>query len=204
MSYCLTLHLVLSTVRSYVRALEFDVQAEIREAREYDPQSMFAGSGVGLHEPDFAQLVDGAKSAARAGVSNRIGTADGLHKDAGVTNDFDFVVLAIGLGEVPYVCREIIGRDQRWEDMVTHCKTVATPAFQIWVKEDIEEFSSFTQTTLSGFVQPFDTWADMRQVLTEESWPELPRGVAYFCSAIPDRLPPIVNILLTHRIAAMW
>ena len=107
-----------------------------------------------------------------------------------MTKDFDFVVLAIGLGEVPYVCREIIGRDPRWQDMVRHCKTVATQALQIWVNEDIEELSSFTQTTLSGFVQPFDTWADMRQVLNEESWPELPRGVAYFCSAIPDAQLP--------------
>ncbi len=173
--------------RSYVRALEFDVQAEIREARQYDPLIDVRGVRCWPAEPDFAQLVDGAQKRSDGWSfeshwdRRRVGT-----RTLEVTKDFDFVVLAIGLGEVPYVCREIIGRDPRWQDMVRHCKTVATQAFQIWVNEDIEELSSFTQTTLSGFVQPFDTWADMRQVLTEESWPELPRGVAYFCSAIPD------------------
>jgi hypothetical protein len=40
--------------------------------------------------------------------------------------------------------------------------------------------------TLSGFVQPFDTWADMRHLLTLEAWPETPGALAYFCSVLPD------------------
>ena len=42
-------------------------------------------------------------------------------------------------------------------------------------------------TTLSGFVQPFDTCADMGQVLASENWSaEAPRSLAYFCSALPE------------------
>jgi flavin-dependent amine oxidoreductase len=41
-------------------------------------------------------------------------------------------------------------------------------------------------TTLSGFVEPFDTWADMRHLLPHERWPQPPRALAYFCSVLPD------------------
>jgi hypothetical protein len=58
------------------------------------------------------------------------------------------------------------------------------------LREDIENLAPFTQTTLSGFVQPFDTWADMRQVISQESWPDPPRALAYFCSAIPEQQLP--------------
>jgi hypothetical protein len=40
--------------------------------------------------------------------------------------------------------------------------------------------------TLSGFVAPFDTWADMGHLLGREAWPEPPGALAYFCSVLPD------------------
>lgn len=40
--------------------------------------------------------------------------------------------------------------------------------------------------TLSGFVEPFDTWADMRHLLPREAWPDPPGALAYFCSVLPD------------------
>jgi hypothetical protein len=42
------------------------------------------------------------------------------------------------------------------------------------------------QTAVSAFYHPFDTWADMRHLIPEESWPVRPRAIAYFCSALPD------------------
>jgi uncharacterized protein with NAD-binding domain and iron-sulfur cluster len=43
--------------------------------------------------------------------------------------------------------------------------------------------------TVSGFVEPFDTWADMAHLLPEESWPAegAPRSLAYFCSVLPGQ-----------------
>jgi len=43
---------------------------------------------------------------------------------------------------------------------------------------------------LSGFVEPFDTWADMRHLLVREAWPQAPRGLAYFCNALADESAP--------------
>jgi hypothetical protein len=42
------------------------------------------------------------------------------------------------------------------------------------------------QTAVSAFYHPFDTWADMRHLISEESWTVPPRAIAYFCSALPE------------------
>src|SRR6185436_17362747 len=71
--------------------------------------------------------------------------------------------------------------------MVNHVKTVATQAFQIWLKRDMRELGwADRRINVSGFVEPFDTWADMSHLATEECWEETPRAIAYFCNALPD------------------
>jgi uncharacterized protein with NAD-binding domain and iron-sulfur cluster len=71
--------------------------------------------------------------------------------------------------------------------MVEHVKTVATQAFQLWLEADARELGWTEHTVaVSGFVEPFDTWADMGHLLPREAWTRTPRGLAYFCSVLPD------------------
>jgi hypothetical protein len=44
--------------------------------------------------------------------------------------------------------------------------------------------------SLSGFVEPFDTWADMSHLARAESWPRTPGAIGYFCSVLPDDQGP--------------
>ena len=105
--------------------------------------------------------------ARKGGTSNRTGNrAKASRRTLRVGEDFDVVVLGVGLGAVPHVCREIVARDPRWRAMVDHVKTVATQAFQIWMNADMRELGwAGPPITVSGFVEPFDTWADMRHLL---------------------------------------
>jgi uncharacterized protein with NAD-binding domain and iron-sulfur cluster len=104
-----------------------------------------------------------------------------------VGEDFDLVVLGVGVGAIPHVCREIVARDPRWRAMVDHVKTVATQAFQIWMRADMRALGwRDGPVTLAGFVEPFDTWADMRHLIARESWQQAPNALAYFCSVLPD------------------
>jgi uncharacterized protein with NAD-binding domain and iron-sulfur cluster len=104
-----------------------------------------------------------------------------------VVSDFDFVVLGVGLGAIPYVCKDFLARDPRWRLMVERVKTIATQAFQLWLNEDFEALGwPHPQMCVTGFVKPFDTWADMRHLIPEENWPRQPRAIAYFCSVLPD------------------
>lgn len=178
--------------RPYVEALEFDLQAEIKHRNEYRPLVNIRGLPCWPSQPDYEQLVDGQ----RLKQENWEFESFWEHRKVRtqtlrVVDDFDFVVLGVGIGAIPHVCRELVAQDTRWQAMVAHVKTVATQAFQIWLNESMEMLGwTHPPTSVSAFAQPFDTWADMRQLLPEESWPTRPRAVAYFCSVLPSTMAP--------------
>ena len=176
--------------RSYVEALQFDVQAKVRGGREYEPLINVKGIACWPSSPDYRQLASGTRI-------RHEGWDFESHWDRRkvdtvtlrVTRDFDFVVLGVSIGAIPHVCKEILARDSRWRAMVEHVKTVASQSFQVWMREDMAELGwSEPPVTLSGFVKPFDTWADMGHCVPQEGWKNPPRSVAYFCNILAD--PP--------------
>jgi len=175
---------------SYVEALEFDVQARVKNGAGYRPLKVIRGVPCWPAAPDYDQLVDGATMAAEG----RDFEAHWEQRVAGrarrsVGADFDFVVLGVSVGALPHVARELIARDPKWRDMVARVKTVPTQAFQLWMREDVRELGwGLPQVNLSGFVEPFSTWADMRHVIPHEGWSQEPKAVAYFCGVLPDRV----------------
>lgn len=176
----------------HVAALEFGVQARIRDDREYEPLIVVKGLPCWPASPDYRQLVDGDRLR-REGWDfesfwERRRTDS---RTLRVVADFDFVVLGIGVGAVPHVCSDIVERDPRWSEMIHHVKTVPTQAFQLWLREDMGSLGwADSPVTLSGFETPFDTWADMGHLLSRESWLHQPKALAYFCSVLPDSEPP--------------
>ena len=177
--------------RSYVDTLRFDVQAATRRGQPYRPLIRVRGLPCWPSEPDWKQLADGDRL-------RREGTRFESHWDRQkaktkvlhVGRDFDFVVLAVGVGAVPLVCREILARDERWRQMVAHVKSVPTQALQLWLRKSIEELGwERPSINISGYVEPFDTWADMPQLINEETFPRPVKAIAYFCSVLPDANP---------------
>jgi uncharacterized protein with NAD-binding domain and iron-sulfur cluster len=208
----------------YVDALAFDVQADVVGGGEYAPLVQVGGLPCWPAGPDYRQLVDGARL-------EREGWDFDSHWDRRrtrpetlrVVDDFDLVVLGVGLGAIPHVCPDIVARDPRWRAMVEHVKTVATQAFQIWLRDEMKDLGwAGGPITLSGFTEPFDTWADMSHLLTRERWPHAPRAIAYFCSVLPNTDVPNERSnpayvptqreqvrrnairFLTHDIARLW
>jgi uncharacterized protein with NAD-binding domain and iron-sulfur cluster len=177
--------------RPHVGALEFDVQAYVEGTSEYRPLVDVRGLPCWPSEPQWSQLVDGPRMK-QEGVDfeshwerHRVDT-----KTLRVGTDFDLVVLGLGIGAIPYVCKELLARDARWREMIEHVKSVPTQAFQLWMKEDMKTLGWQDEAVnLSGFVEPFDTWADMTHLSTEESHASRPRAIAYFCSVLPDASP---------------
>jgi uncharacterized protein with NAD-binding domain and iron-sulfur cluster len=108
--------------------------------------------------------------------------------------DFDVVVLAIPVGMAGVVCRELIDDRSEWRDMVANVATVATEAFQVWLREPEPALGwRYPGTTVSGYAEPFDTWASMPQLLDAEDWPDhdRPRAIAYFCGPLAAPWPPV-------------
>ncbi len=174
----------------YVKALEFAIQAEVRDG-EYRPLVDLDGLPCWPSTPDYSQLVDGESRRDRKFESHWDRRAVGV-KTLRVSEDFDFVVLGVGLGAIPFVCQDFLERDKRWRDMVAHLKTVETQAFQLWMREDMETLGwDGPPVSLCGFARPFDTWGDMRHLITEERWASAPSAIAYFCSALTDSETPL-------------
>ncbi|MBS0640733.1 MAG: FAD-dependent oxidoreductase, partial [Proteobacteria bacterium] len=176
--------------KRYVEALEFDVQATIKGGGDYQPLIDVKGVPCWPAEPDYAQLVDGTRLRREGRRFESFWDRRRVRsKTLRVGEDFDFVVLGVGIGAIPHVCQEILASNQRWRDMVTHVRTVATQAFQVWLTEDMAALGwNEPPVTLSAFVKPFDTWADMTHLVPEEAWTTPPKAVAYFCNVLAD--PP--------------
>lgn len=172
--------------RAYVEALELAVQAQTRDGGEYQPLIDVNGLPCWPSEPDWDQLQDGEEARnekrhyespwEKRGVCEQT-----LH----VGEDFDFVVLGTSLGTLPHVCREIVQRDERWQTMLDKMRTVATQSFQLWLHEDAQTLGwpHGESVNFTGFVEPFDTWADMPQLIDAENFPVKPRSIGYFCNA---------------------
>lgn len=107
--------------------------------------------------------------------------------------DFDDVIFGISLAGVPLLCPTLLDRSPALKTMTERVRTVVTQAYQVWLSQDLRPLgwsdwpSSGQEPVLSGFTEPFDTWAPMDQLLCRETWPpsSQPRNVSYFCSAMP-------------------
>jgi uncharacterized protein with NAD-binding domain and iron-sulfur cluster len=170
-----------------VAALEFDVQATVRGS--FEPLVDVRGLPCWPATPDWTQLEDGERlrqegSRFECHWDRRRVAARVLHVGA----DFDLVVLGVGAGAIPHVAAELVQRDARWRASVAHVRTVATQAVQLWLRTSMESLGwPGPPVVLSGFAEPFDTWADMRHLIPRESWAlEPPGALAYFCGVLPD------------------
>lgn len=174
--------------RTHVEALHFEVQAKVNGEKEYEPLVDVHGLPCWPAEPDYGQLVGGHEARAGDVAFEQHHSVPGCsQKRLVVARDFDFVVLGVGLGTVAQTCVDIARQDERWRQMLTRVKTVPTQAFQLWLRPTVNELGwSDRAVNLSGFVEPFDTWADMTHLNSQESWPTPPGTIAYFCNALPD------------------
>ncbi len=178
--------------RPFVSALEFDVQAELSNGGEYRPLVDVEGIPCWPAAPDWDQLV-GGEALRRQGraFESPWETRVAGQRTLRVQEDFDFVVLGLGVGALPGPCKELVAREPRWRTMLERVKSVPTQAFQVWLRADVAELGwTAGPVNLSGFVEPFDTWADMTHLAPVEAWPTPPKNISYFCSVLPDRPPP--------------
>src|SRR5262249_1011097 len=125
--------------------------------------------------------------------------------------DFDHVVLGVSIGTLPWIAPKLLDASTPLRTAVDKVKTVVTQAYQLWLNRPLKELGwkywpeSGEEPVLSGFVEPYDTWASMDQLLIREDWPAgAPRSCAYFCSAMPcGELPPPSDHDFPQRMAGL-
>lgn len=100
--------------------------------------------------------------------------------------DFDDVILAIPVGMHPFICGDLIDASPAWKAMAGKVGTTATKAFQLWLDENLTGVGSEHRVTMTGYVDPWDTWSSMDHLLARESWPDqgAPTSLIYFCDTL--------------------
>jgi uncharacterized protein with NAD-binding domain and iron-sulfur cluster len=111
--------------------------------------------------------------------------------------DFDHVVLGLPVATLPLVAPGLLAASPALQATSTALRTVVTQACQVWLDRDTRALGwsylpGGQEPILTGFSQPYDTWAAMSQVLPAEDWPTAatPKSVHYFCGAMALSDPP--------------
>ena len=179
---------------SRIEEVVVERQAHVKDGKPYEPLISVHGLPCWPAEPDWRQLVDEGLGRRRDFESPwpapvRVGEQIRLRAE----RDFDQIVFGLSVGSAPTVCSELIARQPAWRDMVDNLATVPTQALQIWLSESSGDLGADPTTpVVAGYIEPFDTWADMSHLLSVEDWPEAeaPSSIHYFCSPLPDQPRP--------------
>lgn len=116
-----------------------------------------------------------------------------------VNVDFDMVVLGISIGALPTITKEFDAA--AWKDMIKNVIPISTIAYQLWFKCSIEQmqwpYADMGLSLLGSYQEPYDTWADMSDLIPREAWPSgyTPKNIAYFCGPTP---PPYADQILNN------
>jgi uncharacterized protein with NAD-binding domain and iron-sulfur cluster len=141
----------------------------------------------------------------------------------GADDGFDLVVFGLPISCVPYVALDLVESSPRWKAAADYLRTVPTQAMQLWLKQPASLLADVDDgIVVSGYVEPFDTWADMSQLPPQERVAGS-ATVAYFCNVLADAPPPapgedantwledrkaLVRAqavrFLTHDVAVLW
>jgi uncharacterized protein with NAD-binding domain and iron-sulfur cluster len=183
-------NLHLSADKKEIDSVDIEIQATTKG--EYDPLFLGVdGIPVWPTEPLWEQVVEGEKIQQcvnpdlESWWTDWHGTASSLQRGT----DFDLVLLGISLGAHKYICKELIDASSKWKDSVENVGVVRTQGLQLWMNRALADSGwAHPRGIMSGYVEPFDTWSDMSDLIQRERWSAAQnvQQVAYFCNAYPD------------------
>ncbi len=169
-----------------------DRQARLKAGTEYDPLIPIHKLPCWPAHPDWSQIAepvvpDGDPGPDLESDWNQPSPVKSLELRAGL--DFDHLVFGLSLGSVPAVCSKLLDQKPRWREMVEHVATVPTQALQLWLTPTTGDLGGDPEApVIAGYVEPFDTWADMSELVAAEDWParSKPGSIHYFCNVLPE------------------
>jgi uncharacterized protein with NAD-binding domain and iron-sulfur cluster len=171
-----------------VSAISLGRQANVA-GDDYDPLVRVRGLPVFSDRPDLGQLDAGEELLGHDLESHRCRWPDAARVTLAAGEDYDALVLAVSVGALPQTCGELLDASEQWRSMVRGVGTVATQAFQTWLRLDERSLGwPSAAATVTGCGEPFDTFASMSQALPFEDWPddERPLTATSFCAALPE------------------
>jgi len=178
----------LDETRHHVERISLGRQVSLAPGRDqYDPLVRVHGLPCFPARPDVEQLEGAVGIEAHDLESFWCEWPDAGQVELRRGVDFDEVVFAIPPAMARHVCAELLEDHEPWRAMVDGLGSVATQALQLWIRGDEPSLGwPHPGSTMSGYVEPFDTWASMPQLVACEAWPydDRPGTIAYFCNTL--------------------
>ncbi|MCC5815125.1 MAG: hypothetical protein JJT78_10240, partial [Leptospira sp.] len=188
-----------------IDSVRIEIQDRIKQGiEEYDPIDKIDGWWAWPSEPKYDKLEHGDELKSK-NIDLESYWADWKGVDELVLKngkDFDRVVLAISIGAIPIIGKQLINsnknliRDKKWLGMIENIKTTQTQAFQIWLKKSKEELGwnkdLYTQGSnfiLGGsWIYPATDYMDMTELIKQEKWLQgnEPKLLLYFCGPMEE------------------
>jgi len=192
-------------------SIDIERQAELRPPLvEYEPLVPATKGGLPCwpSHPRFQQLVNG-EELERDHVNFESFWERRTTGSTTLAVEKDIVVLGISVGALRFHCEELISQKETWRRMVEELETIYTQSFQLWLSRPISDMVGQTWppgATTGGFVEPFDTYADMTHLVGQENMSPKPEAIAYFTNAMPtpaaDPRQEAADDTLPNRFAA--
>ena len=191
-------NLKLNAAKDQIEAIEMSVQATLANGQEeYNPLFDVKGLPCWPSEPFYNQLEQG-EELKKQGINLESYWSPWPNVGKKVLKqgeDYDLIIQGIAIGALPVIAKELIDARDDWKQMVKMVTATETQAFQLWFKPDVAGLGWpywMAETPLSGtYKEPFDTWADMSDLIVRESWPDnhFPNNIAYVCGPLERRGP---------------
>lgn len=187
-------NLKLSSDKKNIESIEIGIQATVKNNQEYNPLFDVKGLPCWPSNPLYDQLDQGEQLKEFNLESYWTPWQDVGTKTLQAGVDFDIVVQGIAIGALPVIAKELIAENEDWKKMVESVTACETNAFQLWFYPDVAGLGWpywMNEVPLSGsYKEPFDTWADMSDLIIRESWPDhaFPNNIAYVCGPIETKV----------------
>ena len=195
-------HIGLSKDKKSIDNIKINVQATIKNNKEYEPLIEVKRLRCWPSEPLYNQLEQGEalqKLTEEDPYNNPLESFWSTWKPVNQITlkkeeNFDIVVLGISIAALPYICQELIDASSDWRKMIDHVKTVNTQGGQIWLTKTLSQLGwQEASPVLGSYVEPLDTYADMSYLIERENWSSsnYPCSLAYFTGVMLDPgIPP--------------
>ncbi len=187
------------------------LKAAVKAAGGYAPLKRVGAYDTWPSTPDFSQIINGNKlkqDPDNPGQPYNLESGWTAWPGAGSRKlrrgkDFDLVVNAIPPAGQETISSALIARSEAWKKMFlgeARVQTTRTQAMQLWMRKTPAEMGwrvpdrmrlaaseGLAAPLLGGYLQPFNTWCDMTQLLANEDWGTAgPMSLAYLCGQMRD------------------
>ena len=185
-----------------VERIAFTRQATVSAGPQgYEPLVDVCGSSCWPAEPLWNQLTDAGEV---RGVDFERDQRIGRRRVLVRGDRFDEVVLAMPVAALRALCPQL-SESPRFKAMLDGAHTCATKALQLWLTGPAGALHEPSRRGLvpptTGLDGPFETYCDMGQLVDVECYgtseADIPKGIAYFCSVLADRVA--ANAVSAHN-----